>query len=251
MQNYIPINNESGITETKYGSNGTSNNITTDTTRSTFISFLDYRSSNDKSDDDDDDDEKLHNIFENEDEDEDLLLLQSNREIQFISNEEKCGIELRKIASYSLDERREVGNQGFIHCISAFMLKLYLIFAYFDAGQSFYEITRMTWEDPYVDSLHQQRLRKAGETSLDPSNSTLGLFPMYISLTSVKKGKKKSYDPDQTVSVSSSKCLNGLKSISMLWIIFGHTLAVQSSVGYINHHHYSSSIVAIIIHQHP
>lgn len=37
-----------------------------------------------------------------------------------------------------------------------------------------------------------------------------------------------------SVSVSSSNCLNGMRSISMLWIIFGHTMAVQSSIGYVN-----------------
>ena len=42
----------------------------------------------------------------------------------------------------------------------------------------------------------------------------------------------KKYPP--TMSVSSSKCINGLRSISMLWIIFAHTLSSQSTMGFTN-----------------
>ena len=163
-------------------------------------------------------------------EDESDPLLQSAKEIQYIDNEENRGIELRKNTSFSLSERMRE-KRGLVQIMSAIVFEMKPKFAYFDAGQSFYEITRLTREDPYVDSLHQQQLRRAGETSLDPSNSTPGLFPMYKALS---QERKVTIDPDQTVSVSSSKCLNGMRSISMLWIILGHTLAVQSSVGYIN-----------------
>ena len=102
-------------------------------------------------------------------------------------------------------------------------------FAHFDAGQSFYEITRMKCENPYIDSLHERKLQKTGETSLDTYSSHHGLFPMYKEFTDLKFGTSK-----RTMSISSSKCLNGMRSISMLWIIFGHTMAVQSSIGYVN-----------------
>ena len=166
-------------------------------------------------------------------------LLQSNRELKIIKLEEKRGIEFQRSASFSIRERRKsYQDLDLMYHISTFVFKIKYCFAYFDAGQSFYEITRMTREDPYVDSLHQQRLRKAGETSLDPSSSTPGLFPMYKALGSNSRATSAdsttSIHPDQTVSISSSKSLNGMRSISMLWIIFGHTLAVQSSVGYVN-----------------
>lgn len=213
----------------QYGSNGTTTEETNDTTnKAKHVSFPHLR--NFKSEDDD-----------NESETERDPLLQSNRELKIINIEEKRGILFQKSASFSLRERRQsYKNWGCVSHISSFILKIKYTFAYFNGGQNFYEITRMTREDPYVDSLHQQRLRKAGETSLDPSSSTPGLFPMYKAIGSGMGGRASSkdsttsIDPDQTVSISSSKSLNGMRSISMLWIIFGHTLAVQSSVGYVN-----------------
>ncbi len=218
--------NSGNDSKTNYGSNnGISNQSNDDieSEREKSVSFLAWAHGIEIQNDNKFD--KRH-----EDESESDHLLQSTKEIQYINSEEKRGIELRRSASFSLAERMNEGK-GWVHSYSAFMSKLKSIFSYFDAGQSFYEITRMTREDPYVDSLHQQRLRKAGETSLDPSSSTTGLFPMYKALSPLSKGK---IHPDQTVSVSSSKCLNGMRSISMLWIILGHTLAVQSSVGYVN-----------------
>ena len=113
-------------------------------------------------------------------------------------------------------------------CYISFLERIQSAFAYFDASQSFYEITRMKRENPYGDSVHERKLQNMGETSLDPYNSHHGIFPMYSEFKDLKKGKKTS------VSFSSSKCLNGMRSISMLWIIFGHTMAVQSSIGYVN-----------------
>ncbi len=106
-------------------------------------------------------------------------------------------------------------------------------FAVWDAGQSFYEITRLKREGP-ENAMHQKHLQEVGSVSLDPYNSTAGFFPTF-------EGSRRNlvYDSPRrrarrTISVSSSKCLNGMRSISMLWIIFGHTLAVQSSIGYFN-----------------
>ena len=214
-----------------YGSSASDINETNGITNDKSVSFLEWNNKIGSSSISNDTESKLTGVAEIEDEGESDPLLQSKKEIQFISREEKRGIELRKCASFSLSERQAKQKTGLVYSISEFMLKLKTKFAYFDAGQSFYEITRMTREDPYADSLHQQRLRKAGETSLDQANSTPGLFPMYKALSPFQPGE---IDPNSTVSVSSSKCLNGMKSISMLWIIFGHTLAVQSSVGYVN-----------------
>jgi Predicted acyltransferases len=102
--------------------------------------------------------------------------------------------------------------------------------SYFDAGQSFYEITRMKKENPSKDANHMKKLRLIGESALDAYDSHHGLFPMYQDDTELFR---KTF-PKRTVSISSSKCLNGMRSLSMLWIIFGHTLAVQSSIGYQN-----------------
>ncbi len=215
-----------------YGSNdhdSTTTDTAYDSTNDKSTSFLDWGNKTNSSNMSHDSDYKV-NIAHFDDEGENDPLLQSKKEIQFISREERRGIELRKSASFSLSERRSKPKK-WLSFLSTFMSYLKSRFAYFDGGQSFYEITRMTREDPYADSLFQQRLRKAGETILDPSSSTPGLFPMYKALSPVRNG---TLHPDSTVSVSSSKCLNGMRSISMLWIIFGHTLAVQSSVGYVN-----------------
>jgi hypothetical protein len=249
LMNGISINSDLKTNKANYGSNsGNSDNVVTDIKKDKSISFLGWTKtipSNIESNDSSDGDYQLGNIIENEDHDnsddsnhhdphETFPLLQSDKEMKFISIEEKCGIELQRSASFSLSERRSRRDHGMYimsYSISHLMLQLKSKFAYFDAGQSFYEITRLTREDPYVDSRHQQRLRKDGETSLDPSSSTTGLFPMYKALSRVRT---RAIDPDYTVSVSSSKCLNAMRSISMMWIIVGHTLAVQSSVGYVN-----------------
>jgi len=107
---------------------------------------------------------------------------------------------------------------------------LTLFLSYFDAGQTFYEITRMNRDNPISDAVHEEKLRISGEMSLDPYSSRHGLFPFYRGeddFSKISAGKR-------TVSLSSSKCLNGMRSISMLWIILGHTMAVMSSIGYDN-----------------
>lgn len=109
-------------------------------------------------------------------------------------------------------------------------LYFYTTLSYFDAGQSFYEITRMKRDNPFKDDIHVKKLQQIGESALDAYDSHHGLFPMY---DDGMKLLRKSF-PKRTVSISSSKCLNGMRSLSMLWIIFGHTLAVQSSIGYQN-----------------
>ena len=124
-----------------------------------------------------------------------------------------------------LDLESEENNHNYCY---EFLQKFKLKFSYFDAGQSFYEITRMKRENPFEDKLHEQKLQQLGEATLDAENSFHGLFPIYAKKFQFKKSVKR------TISISSSKCLNGMRSISMLWIIFGHTLAVQSSIGYQN-----------------
>lgn len=108
-----------------------------------------------------------------------------------------------------------------------------VIVSYFDAGQTFYEITRMSRENPTLDTIHQEKFRKSGDVSLDPYSSRHGLFPSYSGTTQDDDVSKISLTK-RTVSISSSKCLNGMRSISMLWIILGHTMAVMSSIGYNN-----------------
>ena len=177
-------------------------------------------------------------------------LLQSNAKPSFLGDENKdhdeegtqntedyglVNIEKDIDASHSLheffDEILYTEKPQEENCCTTFMERIKSTFAYFDASQSFYEITRMKRENPFIDSLHEQKLQQMGETSLDPYNSHHGLFPMYKSggINDLKRRSSK-----RTISISSSKCLNGMRSISMIWIIFGHTLAVQSSIGYQN-----------------
>jgi len=81
---------------------------------------------------------------------------------------------------------------------------------HFDIGQSFHEITSLKHDNITVEESFRQKC----EIHVDCNDRRNNAMPM--------------------ISVSSSKCLNGMRSISMLWIIFGHTLAVQSSIGYQN-----------------
>ena len=128
---------------------------------------------------------------------------------------------------HATQDREE--NSGDEQSCSSFMKNIKSAFAYWDAGQSFFEITRMKRENPFTDSLHEKKLQQIGDLSLDAYTSHHGLFPIYSDTRQIKKNSSQ-----RTVSISSSKCLNGMRSISMLWIIFGHTLAVQSSIGYQN-----------------
>ncbi len=102
-------------------------------------------------------------------------------------------------------------------------------FAYFNANQSLYEITRMKSEHLDTNRMYEGKLREIGGISLDTASSQHGLIAVYKESKSLKRRSSK-----RTMSLSSSKCLNGMRSISMLWIIFGHTMAVQSSIGYVN-----------------
>jgi len=124
----------------------------------------------------------------------------------------------------------------------SFLRQIKSLFSVWDAAQSFYEITRMKREDykTLKSSLHEHNLQHVGSQSLDPYSSQHGLFAIsrkysrssFRSLILNSPGADKQHR--KTISMSSSKCLNGMRSISMLWIIFGHTLAVQSSIGYNN-----------------
>jgi len=108
--------------------------------------------------------------------------------------------------------------------------KISMIFAPFDAAQSFYEITRMSRDSPYNDILHQKTIRSSGGAALDRAYSSVGLFPTYP-LADDDEDRETVVTSE---SISSSQCLNGMRSISMIWIILGHTIVVQSSVGYQN-----------------
>lgn len=95
-------------------------------------------------------------------------------------------------------------------------------FGPFDATQSFYEITRMSRDSRYDDMAHQQATKTKGGAALDRAYSSLGLFPSFPS-TGEDSDDAEGEVP-MSESVSSSQCLNGMRSISMLWIILGHTI---------------------------
>ena len=96
-------------------------------------------------------------------------------------------------------------------------------FAAFDATQSFYEITRMSRGSRYDDIAHQQTTKATGSVALDRAYSSMGLFPSFPSTGEDGDGVDGDAVP-RSESVSSSQILNGLRSISMLWIILGHTI---------------------------
>ena len=100
-----------------------------------------------------------------------------------------------------------------------FMRRLGHIFSPFDATQSFYEITRLSRDSPYDEIAHQQATKQLGEGTLDRAHSSIGLFPSYLK---EEEGSVAAQVTSQ--SVSSSQCLNGLRGISMIWIILGHTI---------------------------
>jgi len=211
----VPLNNDSSSV-TYYGSNiDATEALNNHDKKLSFLDAIDLSSQSDMSDG-----YNLIRIDESEEEDN-----------EFINLQERQGINLLRSNSSFRNRNSKSYFGTLLNYVTILMEKIPSTFSHFDAGQSFYEITRMKREDPYVDSQYQQRFRKSGETSLDPSNSTPGLFPMYKPLTPLRKG---AINPDYSISVSSSNCLNGMRSLSMLWIIFGHTLAVQASVGYVN-----------------
>ena len=96
-------------------------------------------------------------------------------------------------------------------------------FAPFDATQSFFEITRMSRGSRYDDMAHQQTAKATGGVALDRAYSSLGLFPSFPSTGEDGNDMEGDAVP-RSESVSSSQILNGMRSISMLWIILGHTI---------------------------
>lgn len=136
---------------------------------------------------------------------------------------------MEKVGTYDESAERSIERNSQAGLYMAIYEYVQTALAYFDAGQSFYEITRMKRENPFKDAIHVKNLRQLGESTLDAYDSQHGLFPLYDNVKLLRKRF-----PKRTVSISSSKCLNGMRSLSMLWIIFGHTLAVQSSIGYQN-----------------
>ena len=110
--------------------------------------------------------------------------------------------------------------------LQASVQKLSLIFSPFDATQSFYEITRMSRDSPYNDMAHQKIIKSSGGAALDRAYSSLGLFPSYP----LENDEEDLGDNFTSESVSSSQCLNGMRSISMLWIILGHTIGRFSNI---------------------
>ena len=111
--------------------------------------------------------------------------------------------------------------------------RLSLIFVSFDATQSFYEITRMSRDSPYNDMAHQKAIKSSGGVALDRAYSSFGLFPAYP-LADEEEDRENTVTSE---SISSSQCLNGMRSISMIWIILGHTIGTShgycSCVGFI------------------
>jgi len=114
------------------------------------------------------------------------------------------------------------GECGLGTCFFSSLDLLGRYFAPFDASQSFYEITRMSRDSRYDDMAHQQTTKATGGVALDRAYSSLGLFPSYPSPD--EDGEDVEGDVPKSESVSSSQILNGMRSISMLWIILGHTI---------------------------
>ena len=102
-------------------------------------------------------------------------------------------------------------------------------FGAFDATQSFYEITRMSRGSRYDDIAHQQTTKATGGVALDRAYSSMGLFPSFPSTGEGGDDLDGDAAP-RSESVSSSQILNGLRSISMLWIILGHTIGEYDSL---------------------
>jgi len=100
------------------------------------------------------------------------------------------------------------------------MKSIHDLFGYFDAGQSFYEITRMT--------------RRSDSSITSGSDVTKKRAKSSYSSELVRTNDNDDDKEEGTASVSSSHCMNGLRSISMLWIILAHTVVCHSSIGYTN-----------------
>ena len=95
-----------------------------------------------------------------------------------------------------------------------------------DGSKTYYE-THQSQEQ----ALDQGPLTKREDSANDNDEIKLGLDEF----TNTEFDGRTSSKISKTISISSSNCLDGLRSISMLWIILGHTFAAQSSaIGFTN-----------------
>ena len=136
--------------------------------------------------------------------------------VNAINSAELCSNNVSKEAT--VEKRKQNSNFNTTSCAA-----VKSVFEYFDAVQSFYEITRMQRQKSSLDSLHEQVPLQSGELLLDQYNSRHGL------LHALRESEMEGNVCKETMSISSSRCLNGMRSISMLWIIFGHTLGKYRS----------------------
>jgi len=115
------------------------------------------------------------------------------------------------------------------------MKRMHDLFGCFDAGQSFYEITRITHDElstisgisvsSNIDATNKRtKISHSSELVRTNTTSTAATAPTTTTTD----------DEEVTESVSSSQCINGLRSISMLWIILAHTMVCHSNIGYTN-----------------
>jgi len=131
----------------------------------------------------------------------------------------------------------DVKVQGFIYtCMSCLQ---YIFGTYFDASQNFYEITRLKVGSAHPKKSNGRISRMGGIDTHDYSNSSLANengSHKKLENSHHSNNDQNEDDPPTQISqtMTSSKCLDGLRSISMLWIILGHTLSIQASIGYTN-----------------
>ena len=109
----------------------------------------------------------------------------------------------------------------------------------FDAKQSFRDIMhirRIKLSHASANTLNYPTLFNKGDEAKDFSLRNLKNERYHDDNGNINTKEKDEVNKTHKLvtSMSSSKCLNGLRSISMLWIILGHTAVVQSSLGYTN-----------------
>jgi len=114
-------------------------------------------------------------------------------------------------------------------CVLYVMKGTIWIILYFDVKKSFHEITRLKRDDFIASNVFEnvEPLRNRNKTIVDMDNKNV----IQSKLTANEHDRN---NDKYMKSFSSSKCINGLRSISMLWIILGHTFVCVSSIGFLN-----------------